>query len=124
MAHDPQRHAMLLQRRQLGDQLAASAGPVEARLRAGCAVLRELWQARPAPSKTSQWSPRNGPTWLRSGWPGIRPSYDPGLVAAGTRLLRELPSSTVRRVLLHGDFNPGNILSCGTGRWTAIDPNP
>jgi streptomycin 6-kinase len=39
-------------------------------------------------------------------------------------LLRELPPTAGRRVLLHGDFNPGNVLAGRTGTWVAIDPKP
>jgi streptomycin 6-kinase len=53
----------------------------------------------------------------------LRPGYDPGLVALGARLLRELPASAGRTAVLHGDFNPGNVLSAGGG-WLAIDPKP
>ncbi len=42
----------------------------------------------------------------------------------GPGLLRELPRPASHRVLLHGDFTPGTVLSCGDGRWAAIDPNP
>jgi len=41
----------------------------------------------------------------------------------GARLLRELPATAEREVLLHGDFNPGNILAAGPA-WLAIDPKP
>ena len=127
LAHDPRRHAMLLQRCEPGDQLAASAGPVEETLRAGCAVLRQLWQVAPPAAGaiedlavvTAEWADLVEERMVR-----IRPGYDPGLIAEGTRLLRELPSSAVCRVLLHGDFNPSNVLSCGAGLWAAIDPKP
>ena len=127
LGHDAQRHALLLERCEPGDQLATSAGPAEERLRAGCAVLRRLWQV-PAPAVgliedlgavAGQWADLVDERMAR-----IQPGYDAGLVAEGSRLLRELPSSAARRVLLHGDFNPGNILSCGAGRWAAIDPKP
>lgn len=36
-------------------------------------------------------------------------------MAEGARLLRELPASAAREALLHGDFNPGNVLSAGDG---------
>ena len=53
----------------------------------------------------------------------LRPGYDAGLVAEGGRALRELPGSASRSVVVHGDFNPGNVLS-DAPRWLAIDPKP
>jgi streptomycin 6-kinase len=54
----------------------------------------------------------------------IRPPYDPGLVAQGVDLLRSLPTSATRTVIVHGDFNPGNILSATRCPWLVIDPKP
>ena len=54
----------------------------------------------------------------------LRPPYDPGLVAEGARLLRELPRSAEQRVVLHGDYNPGNILAATREPWLVIDPKP
>ena len=45
LAHDPARHALLLERCEPGEELARSAAPAEDRLRIGCAVLRRLWSA-------------------------------------------------------------------------------
>src|SRR5690606_13510622 len=53
-----------------------------------------------------------------------RPGYAPGLVAEGVRLLRVLPASAERTVVLHGDFNPTNVLSASRAGWLAIDPKP
>ena len=127
VAHDARRHVLLLERCVPGDQMAASDEPAEESLRAGCAVLRQLWEARPPPvgeiedleAVTAEWADLVEERTAR-----IRPGYDAGLVAEGVRLLRHLPRSATRRVLLHGDFNPGNVLSCGDGRWLAIDPKP
>ena len=90
-------------------------------------MLRQLWEVPPPPAGaiedlaavTAEWAELVDERMAR-----IQPGYDVGVVAEGTRLLRELPSSASRRVLLHGDFNPGNVLSCGDGRWAAIDPKP
>ncbi|GIF53845.1 streptomycin 6-kinase [Asanoa ferruginea] len=125
LAHDPSRHALLLERCEPGLPLADSTAEPEDRLRAGCAVLRLLWQARPAEelerlgSVTAEWADVAEERMAR-----IRPGYDPGLVAEGVGLLRQLPGSADRAVLLHGDFNPGNILSAYDGGWVAIDPKP
>jgi streptomycin 6-kinase len=127
LAHDPQRHALILQRCEPGQPLTNADGTAEDRLAAGCAVLRQLWDA-PVPATgeiehvapvTTEWAELVGERMAR-----LQPGYDAGLVAEGARLLRDLPGSARRDVLLHGDFNPGNVLSCGGGRWLAIDPKP
>ncbi|MEV4621051.1 aminoglycoside phosphotransferase family protein [Asanoa sp. NPDC049573] len=125
LAHDPVRHALLLERCDPGLPLADSPTEARQRLRAGCAVLRLLWEGRAVESierlaaVTADWADLAEERMAR-----IRPGYDPGLVAEGVRLLRQLPGSAPRTVLLHGDFNPGNILSGPDGGWLAIDPKP
>ncbi|PSK99684.1 streptomycin 6-kinase [Murinocardiopsis flavida] len=54
----------------------------------------------------------------------FRPGYDPHLVAAAVELLRGLPRSAGREVVVHGDFNPGNVLAARRMPWLAIDPKP
>jgi streptomycin 6-kinase len=54
----------------------------------------------------------------------LRPGFDPGLVAHGTRLLQQLPLTAGREVVLHGDFNPGNVLAAQRQPWLAIDAKP
>ncbi|MFF4607086.1 aminoglycoside phosphotransferase family protein [Streptomyces sp. NPDC001339] len=54
----------------------------------------------------------------------LRPGYDPGLVALGADLLRTLPATATREVVVHGDFNPGNVLAAERRPWLAIDPKP
>ena len=54
----------------------------------------------------------------------LNPPLDAGLVRRGARLLRELPASASRNAVLHGDFNPGNILSARRRPWLVIDPKP
>jgi streptomycin 6-kinase len=126
LAHDPGRHALLLHRCAPGDQLGAWPAPAEEVLRAGCRVLRELWQVQPPAAGdiaslgavTAAWA-----DLVEDRMDRIVPGYDAGVVAEGVRLLRRLPGSAPDRVLLHGDFNPGNVLRDG-GRWLAIDPKP
>jgi streptomycin 6-kinase len=124
LAHDPARHAMLLAPCVPGLELAGSSAPAFERLEIGCSVLRRLWAA-PVSADFERLAD------VAAEWAGlieermdrIRPGYDSGLVAEGARLLRSLPGSADREVLLHGDFNPGNILSDGD-TWLAIDPKP
>jgi len=53
-------------------------------------------------------------------------AVDPGVVARAAALLRELPRSAERVVVVHGDLNPGNVLRTtrGSATWLAIDPKP
>jgi streptomycin 6-kinase len=52
------------------------------------------------------------------------PSWDRGPVREGISMLRELPRTAQRLVLLHQDFHPRNILSARREPWLAIDPKP
>jgi len=49
---------------------------------------------------------------------------DPGLVRAGIALLRELPSTAEKSVLLCTDMHAGNVLAAERQPWLAIDPKP
>ncbi|GAA1500401.1 aminoglycoside phosphotransferase family protein [Streptomyces synnematoformans] len=126
--HDPGHHALLLERCEPGTELGAAGGlGAEHRLRLGAEVLRELWRA-PVPRDCSlervadvcaEWADLVEERMAR-----LRPGYDPGLVAHGARLLRELPGSAAREAVVHGDFNPGNVLAAGRRPWLAIDAKP
>jgi streptomycin 6-kinase len=133
LRHDPARHALLLSRCTPGVELGRCPLPPEDRLGIAGTVLGALWSVRPPepPSGpggtpvlerlgdvTADWADRAEQRMDR-----IRPGYDPGLVAEGIGLLRLLPASAGREVILHGDFNPGNVLS-HDGTWLAIDPKP
>lgn len=49
---------------------------------------------------------------------------DAGILALGIDLLRSLPASADRHVVVHGDFNPGNLLAAQRSAFLAIDPKP
>lgn len=54
----------------------------------------------------------------------LRPDLDLVAVARGTALLRELPVTAPRTVVVHGDYNPGNLLTATREPWLVIDPKP
>lgn len=124
LAHDPGRHALILQPCRPGVELARAPGRAADRLTIGSRVLRRLW-AVPVTGAFERLADvaANWADLVDERMARIRPGYDPGLVAEGARLLRELPASAGPEVLLHGDFNPGNVLSHGDD-WLAIDPKP
>jgi streptomycin 6-kinase len=49
---------------------------------------------------------------------------DPGLAQAGMALLRELPGTAERSVLLATDLHAGNVLASQREPWLVIDPKP
>ncbi|MEE1941904.1 aminoglycoside phosphotransferase family protein [Streptomyces sp. TRM 70361] len=126
--HDPERYALLLERCEPGTELRdAGELPAEERLVLGARALRGLWEA-PVPSGTglervadvtAEWAGTAEERMARLSPPG----FDPALVALGVRLLRELPATADREVVVHGDFNPGNVLAARRG-WLAIDAKP
>ncbi|MFF3274152.1 aminoglycoside phosphotransferase family protein [Streptomyces chrestomyceticus] len=125
LRHDRERYALLVERCTPGGELDDSPLTADERLLLAAGVLRELWAA-PAPPDgelervadvCAEWAGMIEDRMAR-----IRPGYDPGLVRLGARLLRELPTTASREVVVHGDFNPGNILSARRRPWLAIDP--
>lgn len=136
-AEDPQLGALLLERCEPGTELGAARHlPDEERLLIGCGVLRRLWSAGPRfPASRSA-----APPWLErladvaAEWaelvqeraarqPRLR-EEDAGVWRLGADLLRRLPEEAAEQVVLHGDFNPGNLLSARREPWLAIDAKP
>jgi streptomycin 6-kinase len=91
------------------------------------AVLNELWSVPvpdPSPFETVADVCREWAGLLRWRMAALRPPFDAGLVALGASLLESLPASASRSVVVHGDFNPGNVLSASRRPWLAIDAKP
>jgi streptomycin 6-kinase len=53
-----------------------------------------------------------------------RSTLDPGLAREGTALLRALPATARREVLLCTDLHAGNVLAATREPWLVIDPKP
>ena len=53
-----------------------------------------------------------------------RGAFDHGFVEVGATLLETLPTTAPRDVVVHGDFNPRNVLRAERQPWLAIDPQP
>ncbi|HZO91000.1 MAG TPA: aminoglycoside phosphotransferase family protein [Chthonomonadaceae bacterium] len=87
-------------------------------------ILRRLWR-EPTPS-----APFLALTDLVVQWCEEMPQiaaaggYDSDLVTQALALGRELAASQPQRVLLHGDFHPGNVLAAQREPWLVIDPKP
>lgn len=149
---DPERYALLLERCEPGTELRAATDlPAEERLLLGARVLRRLWEAgpetgaegtdtgadtgtgrvggggnqvpsvEPLSAVASDWADRAEERVERYDWPA---GVDTGLFLLGAGLLRELPCGGGRKTVVHGDFNPGNLLTAEREPWLAIDTKP
>jgi streptomycin 6-kinase len=90
-------------------------------------VLQSLWLVEPPTGGPFDRLAETANDWanlVRSRMDELRPPYDRGLVDMGAGLLETLPATANRNVLVHGDFNPGNILSTHRQGWAAIDAKP
>ncbi|MFT2018200.1 aminoglycoside phosphotransferase family protein [Streptomyces sp. 796.1] len=127
LAADAERYALLVERCEPGTELgeAGDLAP-DARLTAAADLLNDLWSAPPPTSGLERLASvtREWATLVEQRMARLDPGYDPGLVAIGVDLLRTLPGSAGREVVVHGDFNPGNVLASGRRPWLAIDPKP
>ncbi|HEY5516176.1 MAG TPA: aminoglycoside phosphotransferase family protein [Pengzhenrongella sp.] len=145
LADSPGDWGLLLERCTPGTSLADDDAPWRVRLAAAAAVLLMLVgpDARGGPAVDDPASGAvtgmravcdQGATALEDAAARCRSAaapltVDPGIVARAAALLRELPRSVARTVVVHGDLNPGNILSAQRGPargpgWLAIDPKP
>ncbi|MFJ9407709.1 aminoglycoside phosphotransferase family protein [Streptomyces sp. NPDC101393] len=124
---DRERGALLIERCTPGTPLGDATLPPAGQLTVAAGLLRGLWAA-PAPAEGVL--ERVGPVcaeWadvLQDRMFRLRPGYDAGLVTLGAELLRTLPHTATRDVVVHGDLNPGNVLASERGPWLAIDPKP
>lgn len=124
---DAEDYALFIERCLPGTTLRDDPQPAEVRLTTAGELLRRLW-ARPVPAGApfetvadvcGEWA-----ALVRRRMAEFGPDLDSDLVEAGAALLETLPVTATRRVLVHGDFNPTNILRAGREPWLAIDAKP
>jgi streptomycin 6-kinase len=122
LAHDPERHALLIERARPGTHLAAAGQ--EAAVDVFVELLPRLWKParapfRPLADEAAWWIdylPRN---WEHVGRPFERPLLDTVI-----ETLRELSATQGEQVLLNQDLHADNVLSAEREPWLVIDPKP
>jgi streptomycin 6-kinase len=89
-----------------------------------CQILPHLWRepeaGAPFPSladTVAQWWDDLPRITATTAYPG-------DVVAEAVARGQDLAASQPQRVLLHGDFHPGNVLSAQREPWLSIDPKP
>lgn len=125
---DRDRMALLVERCRPGVSLAAGKLGPEEPLAAAAAVIRRLWSVPVPASSSLEYLGDVAVEWaglVRERMARHRPQLDTGVVELGAQLLERLPfDDAARPVVLHGDFNPGNVLSAEREPWLAIDAKP
>jgi streptomycin 6-kinase len=91
---------------------------------AAAGVLKRLWREPPPTAPIERLSDLAA-EWCE-GLPRTAPAkgYDEEMVAHAVDLACQLAATQPRRVLLHGDFHPGNVLAAEREPWLAIDCKP
>lgn len=122
----PDTTALLLERCVPGERLGhALPEPEQDVVIAG--LMRRLWSRQPADGEPfgslvrmcDLWA-----DWFELEFERDRQGLDPGLAREGMALLRALPRSADRQVLLCTDLHAGNVLSSRREPWLVIDPKP
>ena len=121
LAHDPEHHALLIERCVPGTPLAETG---ETALDVFAELLPRLWKPagapfRPLAGEAAWWLDSLEATWERFGRP-----FERELLDAGLQALHELPPTQGEQVLLHQDLHGENVLSAQREPWLAIDPKP
>ena len=122
LAHDPTRHALLVERCRPGTPLFDL--DQDAALDVVIGLLPRLWQPAGQPftslgEEAAGWAETLPHAWERAGRP-----FERRLLDAALRLIEELSPSQGEQVLVHQDLHAGNILRAERQSWLVIDPKP
>jgi streptomycin 6-kinase len=122
LAHDPERHALLIERCEPGTPLSTIGQ--DAALDVAVGLLPRLWKHadapfRPLADEAAWWAEYLPETWERAGRPFERELLDAALEA-----LRALAPNQREEVLLHQDLHAENVLAAEREPWLVIDPKP
>jgi streptomycin 6-kinase len=116
--HDPDEHALLLERCVPGTPLWESGQ--EAALDIFVELLPRLWKPALEPFRPLA----DEAAWWAEYLPGQDWSRAPKVLDAALAALRELPATQGEPVLLHQDLHAENVLAAQREPWLAIDPKP
>jgi streptomycin 6-kinase len=123
---DRDSYALVIERCLPGVLLKDVDAPADERLLAAADVLARLWRST-APTADFEAVAEVAAEWAQTATERMQrlaPPFDPGLVRVGVQLLESLPGTATRNVIVHGDYNPGNVLSSDRAGWLAIDAKP
>lgn len=120
--HDPQNHALLLERCDPGEHLSEEDPEVALDVLIG--LVPRLWTPATKPftrldDEAAWWADGLAEKWERAGRP-----FPAGLLDTAVAMLRDLAGSSAESVLLHQDLHADNVLRAEREPWLVIDPKP
>jgi streptomycin 6-kinase len=122
LEHDPDRHALLIERCRPGSHLSTLGS--ENALAVMIDLLPRLWipteaPFRPLSLEAARWADQLPWRWEHCGRP-----FERRLVDAAVGTLETLSATQGEPVLLHQDLHADNVLRAEREPWLAIDPKP
>ncbi|MEO9899686.1 aminoglycoside phosphotransferase family protein [Nisaea sp.] len=120
LAHDPKRHALLVERCEPGR--AFTECETEDRIAVYLDLLRQLSVPTGAPFRTLREEAAEWQGYLLSRWEAAGRSRPEAHIHVALDLLEWLPDSQGEQVLLHQGLHPGNVLTASRAPFLAIDP--
>jgi streptomycin 6-kinase len=122
LAHDAERHALLIERCLPGCYLASAAG-VDA-LAVLIDLLPRLWKVVGPPFKSLKEEALGWATTLYADWDAAGQPCERRLVDATAEFLDQLSKLQGEQVLVHQDLHGENVLAAEREPWLVIDPKP
>jgi streptomycin 6-kinase len=122
LAHDIERHALLLERCSPGTCLAA-ADDIDP-MAVVISVLPRLWKRAEAPFKSLNEEAKGWAASLLPDWEAVGKPCERKLINAAEDIISELAATQGDQVLVHQDLHGDNILSAERQPWLVIDPKP
>ncbi len=123
LAHDRERHALLLERCAPGTALSACHDDVDP-LAVLTGLLPRLWKPAAAPFTSLKEEALGWASTLLADWDTVGQPCERRLVEAALHYISELSESQEESVLLHQDLHGDNVLAAEREAWLVIDPKP
>ena len=122
LAHDEERHALLLERCRPGTYL----GELDAEVALGVLIglLPRLWKPAGPPFRSLADEAAWWAGYIRADWHKAGRPFEEELVNAAVAALEELAPTQGEQVLIHQDLHADNVLAAQRERWLVIDPKP
>ena len=122
LAHDRDRHALLLERCVPGSPLS-QLEPDEA-LDVAVDLLPRLWKPAGVPFRALSEEAAWWREYLPQKWEGAGRPFERYLLDSALEALRDLPDTQGEQVLVHQDLHADNVLRAERRPWLVIDPKP